>query len=870
MSEFVVGQRWVVDTEPELGLGIVVEVDARSVCLFFAKAECERRYAIQNAPLTRIRFEVDDEIHTADGLSHRVIEVLEQDGLLFYQVGARNPIVETSLSPEIRLNQPLMRMLMGQLDQPRWFYFRRFLDSAMTQRWQSDMLGLLGVRANLIAHQIYIAWTACRLDKVRVLLADEVGLGKTIEAGMILKRLIQQERVGRALIVVPDALQVQWLVELVRKFSLTPDLFAGAEHDFHSGQIHILPQSALESESVRVLDGEFDLAIVDEAHHLDPKSQAFECLQTLSENCKHLILLTATPEQLGVHNHFARLQLLDSAKFSDFEKFKEEEEKFSELNLLISQMPKTRAELQSRFDLDDDIDDAELLDLVLDIHGVGRAMFRNVRSAISGFPKRCVVAHDLGNEPVFDWLASFLKSDPDRKVLVIGHLKETVQDCESYLWDKHGIDAAMFHEGQDLIERDRAAAYFADMEKGAQVLLCSEIGSEGRNFQFCHHLVCLDLPDNPDLLEQRIGRLDRIGQNHDVKIHIPFQPESNEATLFYWYHTVLNCIEKLNPAASKVHQLFWEEFQRNNKIEEEAKSTVVALEKKIEEGRDALLERNSCKQPQANQLIESIQKLDSRVLVTLVEQASELLQFHFEQLSKTIYSLIPSDKMLVPALPGIPPEGGEVTFDRETACQREDLLFLNWDSPFITGLWELLHHSEIGTASVATLTSKQLPAGHCLLECCFDWIIQSPQANACLPYLAEKSLRVLLLDIGDKNLASVMKEEALQESLQPVPKKLAIQIVRARKDEIAKWFHKADELAHEELKQFKNLAQEKIESHFKHEATRIQRLSVVNSGVYDEETKALQAQRDSLLCALNESSILQLSALRLIVITPPK
>ena len=79
---------------------------------------------------------------------------------------------------------------------------------------------------------------------------------------------------------------------------------------------------------------------------------------------------------------------------------------------------------------------------------------------------------------------------------------------------------AAFHEGLTLVQRDRSAAWFADPD-GARLLICSEIGSEGRNFQFCHHLVMFDLPQHPDQLEQRIGRLDRIGQESDVEIHVP-------------------------------------------------------------------------------------------------------------------------------------------------------------------------------------------------------------------------------------------------------------------------------------------------------------------------------------------------------------
>ncbi len=99
----------------------------------------------------------------------------------------------------------------------------------------------------------------------------------------------------------------------------------------------------------------------------------------------------------------------------------------------------------------------------------------------------------------------------------------TALQLEQVLREREGIRAAVFHEGMSIIERDRAAARFAEEDTGAQVLLCSEIGSEGRNFQFASNLVMFDLPFNPDLLEQRIGRLDRIGRAHDIQIHVPYR-----------------------------------------------------------------------------------------------------------------------------------------------------------------------------------------------------------------------------------------------------------------------------------------------------------------------------------------------------------
>lgn len=107
-------------------------------------------------------------------------------------------------------------------------------------------------------------------------------------------------------------------------------------------------------------------------------------------------------------------------------------------------------------------------------------------------------------------------------MLVICAKAATALQLEQVLREREGIRAAVFHEGMSIVERDRAAAWFAEEDSGAQVMLCSEIGSEGRNFQFASNPVMFDLPFNPDLLEQRIGRLDRIGQAHDIQIHVPY------------------------------------------------------------------------------------------------------------------------------------------------------------------------------------------------------------------------------------------------------------------------------------------------------------------------------------------------------------
>jgi ATP-dependent helicase HepA len=120
----------------------------------------------------------------------------------------------------------------------------------------------------------------------------------------------------------------------------------------------------------------------------------------------------------------------------------------------------------------------------------------------------------------------------------------------------------VFHEGLSLVQRDRNAAWFAE-EDGARILICSEIGSEGRNFQFAHHLVLFDLPLDPELLEQRIGRLDRIGQTSEIQVHVPYITGSSHEVLACWYHQGLNSFEKnlaggrelLDRFGARVHDL---------------------------------------------------------------------------------------------------------------------------------------------------------------------------------------------------------------------------------------------------------------------------------------------------------------------------
>src|SRR5690606_5078535 len=358
---------------------------------------------------------------------------------------------------------------------------------------------------------LYVAGQIADRHHPRVLLADEVGLGKTIEAGLILQRRLLTGRSERILIVVPDSLAHQWLVELLRRFNLGFSLFdverceqASLDGNaiFASEQLVLIPQSLLANPiwSGELFEVSWDLLIVDEAHQLAPAEKRFALLQQLTQHIPSVLLLTATPEQAGLEAHFARLQLLDPDRFNDFEAFVEEQESYQAL------VPKAEALANSG--------QLEALDELLDSYGTGRVMFRNSRRHIGGFPNRHLQVTELDEGDAllkrFEWLVALLKAHKNEKFVLICKSSELVLALHEMLRVQQGIHAAVFHEGLSLLERDRAAAYFASPEDGCQLLLCSEIGSEGRNFQFAQHMILFDLPRHPDLLEQRIGRLDRL------------------------------------------------------------------------------------------------------------------------------------------------------------------------------------------------------------------------------------------------------------------------------------------------------------------------------------------------------------------------
>lgn len=906
MEQFLPGQRWLNDAELQLGLGIVVGAEHRHVQIAFPASDEIRTYARNNSPLTRVIFGASDPLEDQNGKRWTVTRRHEFDGLYQYDcvddAGNERLITEAELNPFMVFTSPTERLLNGQIDGDRWFRLRHQCWQAQQQLASSSMRGLLGCRAQWVPHQLYIAHEVGRRHAPRVLLADEVGLGKTIEAGLILHQQLVTERAQRVLILVPESLQHQWLVEMLRRFNLRFSLFnadrlsvdsvMGDEvtaNPFLEEQWVISSPDLLLDTANReeVLAADWDLLIVDEAHHLhwneQGGSEEYQLVEALAQQTPGVLLLTATPEQLGKTSHFARLRLLDPARFSDFDAFLEQEAQYKPI---ADQLDKLIAENA----------DPASIDELLDQYGTGRVLFRNTRSAIAGFPQRLLAQHPLplpdeyqavrdqacpehaysqGEasdwtqfDPRVEWLIAHCKQNLSEKQLLICAHAETALSLAEALRVKAGLHVPVFHEGMTLVERDRAAAYFAEAIDGAPLLLCSEIGSEGRNFQFAHQLILFDLPRHPDLLEQRIGRLDRIGQSSDITIHVPFLQDCEQETLFTWYHEGLDAFSHPCAVGDAVLQRLPVTLQNSGlsaaenteklDLTQSLRSELVAA---MESGRDRLLEAHSCRPQQAETLVARAQQEQrSDELIALMETAWDCYGVDSDPHSDHAMVLFPGEHMDEP-FPGVPDEGVSVTWDRDKALAQEDLQFLTWEHPMVSAVLERATSEERGNSALISLKTKALPAGTLLMEALF--ILDAPQRVQ--RWLAPQLVRTLINPKGVA-LQSKIGHDAINKVGQRVRKPVARQVIKSQRDTLLSMIPKARAEAEKDLTRIRQQALQSLTDMLGNERQRLEKLAEKNPAVRAEEIEFYQREQQRASEAIDAAG-LRMDAIRLIVTT---
>ncbi|SUD41013.1 ATP-dependent helicase HepA [Ectopseudomonas mendocina] len=945
MAQYQPGQRWISDSEAELGLGTILAEDGRLLTVLYPATGETRQYATRNAPLTRVRFAPGDEITHFEGWKLTVQEVEDVDGLLVYHgLNAQHQPVtmpETQLSNFIQFRLASDRLFAGQIDPLAWFALRYHSLEHNSRLLQSSLWGLGGARAQPIAHQLHIAREVADRIAPRVLLADEVGLGKTIEAGLVIHRQLLSGRASRVLILVPENLQHQWLVEMRRRFNLDVALFdaerfmeSDASNPFEDCQLALVALEWLKDDE-KAQDALFaagwDLLVVDEAHHLvwhpEQASAEYSLVEQLAEVIPGVLLLTATPEQLGQDSHFARLRLLDPARFHDLEAFRAESSQYRPVAEAVQELldqGKLSAqardaigsflgdegrELLDAVDSGDDDARARLVRELLDRHGTGRLLFRNTRAAVQGFPERELHPYPLPSpdeylelplgehaelypevsyqaqeevddeqrwwriDPRVEWLIDTLKMLKKFKVLVICAHAETALDLEDALRVRSGIPATVFHEGMSILERDRAAAYFADEEFGAQVLICSEIGSEGRNFQFAHHLVLFDLPAHPDLLEQRIGRLDRIGQKHRIQLHVPYLENSPQERLFQWYHQALNAFLATCPTGNALQHQFGPRLLpllengddgQWQQLVDEATAERIRLEGELHSGRDRLLELNSGGAGEGEALVEAILEQDDQFTLPIyMEELFNAFGIDSEDHSDNALILRPSEKMLDASFPLGDDEAVTITYDREQALAREDMQFLTWEHPMVQGGMDLVLSGSMGNTAVALIKNKALKPGTVLLELLYVSEVVGPRKLQLGRFLPPAALRCLL-DANGNDLAPKVGFETLNDQLESVPRASANKFVQAQRDVLAKQINDAEAKVMPRHVERVAEAKRRLIAELDEELARLVALRAVNPSVRDSEIDALREQREQSL-AMFDKAALRLEAIRVLV-----
>ncbi len=952
MEQFIPGQRWVNHAELQMGLGTVITSEHRRVTLLFSATGETRTYSSQSAPLSRVLYMPGDSIRHRNGTEIVIREInQDEDGLYCYygidQGNAKYSIHEIDIDATQTMHGPAERLLAGLVDDSKWFHLRHLALSTLNYLRLHPIATITGCRVDLVPHQLHIAREISRRFAPRVLLADEVGLGKTIEAGLIIHQQLFNEQIKRVIIVVPDNLLHQWLVEMLRRFNLRFSLFDAERHmdtkqsntdnPFLDEQLVLCGLNTLthnDAFKLDILSAGWDMLVVDEAHHLswspNAASPAYSTIEQVAINTAGVLLLTATPEQLGKAGHFARLRLLDPDRFHDFDNFLEEEKNYEPIarsvtslfdinkagievieqlgNALDTDLSRFGTQNVSQTHLTEEQRD-NLIHYLLDLHGTGRVLFRNTRNTIKGFPERQLLAYpltkpdaykdlDLESEqnkqnlasvelayeqnsgphwtridPRVDWLIKIYEELKPEKLLVITHARQSVLELNDYLKSRHGIHPAVFHETMTILERDRAAEYFADPESGTRMMICSEIGSEGRNFQFAHHLVLFDLPLLPDLLEQRIGRLDRIGQNHPVKIHVPYIKSSAQEILFKWYRDGLGAFVTPCQTGQEIYHRFHEKLvetltAKDRHVDEFIRlthDTNQHLLEDLENGRDRLLEINSCPPAQASKLKEQAQLIDkSDLLESFMESAFDCFGIDSEEHSEQATILRPGEDM-VTAFPQLPDDGMTITFDRQTALVHENWHYLGWTHPMVTGALDLALSYEKGNATVVSFRAGDIQPGTLLLECLY--ILQiTPEQDFVLRNLIPPQIIRMVIDEKGSNYDSQLPHQLIESTKSYIDQATVRKIVTMKqstiRDLITNSRSMADKMMPDLIEQTKNLTYKQIHT----ELERLQDLSRVNPNIRKLEIDFLKDQEDKLDRIFN-SIVPRLDGIRLLIAT---
>ncbi len=856
--DWKVGYKVIHPFNPDWGVGNVIEVgpQGRNITVHFPATDETVTLSTHEAAFRRWTFPPGSRARVVRGdmAGQEVVLVARRrlaGGHDVYRTDRGTVVPEQNIEPLGRVDGPLERLERLDVDLVD-HYENRYAGAQLDLERQSHgMAGILGARVMLFPHQLHVAHRVARKQPVRALLADEVGLGKTIEAGMIYSALRQAGRADRVLVVVPDALAVQWLGELYRKFHdvfvlMDTDRLADAEQDHPDlSPWQVYPRAVcsldfltehpmLALDAGEIEDG-WDLLIVDEAHHLrydeHGGNEAYEVVATLAGNARNILFLTATPMELDRREYFGLLRLLHPGLFHDFDLFEIQLEEIAAAGELAKELAEAlgetsnggegremaarlppdfpervaeaftddaRLEVLAELAVDGNGEAArQLLDALTHMHPLGDTVFSNTRERVGGFPARRSELRVFEPSPtrraihekVHAWvsrvaarkrpaprsrhaqrlfqlirlstgplvglreeltrLRSRTRSHRDREALgeiidlctrtisedsarldalleevrravearekllvFVGHIAD-LEHIKGRIEARVGVRVATFHEKLPAADRDIQVAMFRAPD-GYPVLLSTEAGGEGRNFQFCHRLVHYDLPASPNRVEQRIGRLDRIGQEHDVENVVIVCRDTVEYHLARLLQEHIGVFDQtvggLDPVLEtigyRVVALALSPEGRAapawNKLADEAEALLHGARDAIARGLDHLLHRGAFDPASAAEL--------QRAIPPDIEERFEEFVIDFCELTGITvqdkdghgtYFLGLDRYCIFDGLPGVPLGSRFLgTFKREKALEREDYDFFASGHALVEGIFGFIRDTPYGTSTM--------------------------------------------------------------------------------------------------------------------------------------------------------------------------
>lgn len=772
---------------PEIGPGRVTAVAGRSLEVLFPKSGDTLTFAaasdaivpFEMPPGLAARLEPDGEevrIAARDGTSYRLADGRVVPGL--------------DLWPLEAADSPVERLALGEVDTLAAFSNRLDALHLKSLREAEGLGPFLGGRIRIFPHQLYVAERASARDPVRWLLADEVGLGKTVEACLILNRLARTGRAERILIVAPASLTVQWLGELYRKFHqvfvlLDDRRLQDVEREFGAGfnPFDAHPRAIVSLESLiaepglgrRAAEAGYDFLVIDEAHRLErvaglrlhgapgasagrahgaEGSPAYRAVLPLVQAVPNVLLLTGTPLESDAEGFFHLLRLLRPDEFP---------ESLDVVSRLASGAPlppctsaTRRADiggLPPRVAIPVEIAETGGVQAWVTLLAIEervrrgpqdtppdrrRKLERYRRALSSAAALSAVLAPDEtlaraeaseaeAADPRVLWLArqAPLWREAGEKTLVFVAHQESLWSLKKSLERSNAQRIGVFHEDLSPERADIEVAQFR-LPAGPGLLIATECGGEGRNFQFCKRLVLFDLPWNPVTVEQRIGRLDRIDRTIPVEV-VYFRAPAGLCAAVARFYERLGLLEAPLSGVEAALEGFEEAIEEAalgenpGDLDPPAFAAVLASANEVrtriqmaayhELHRDPY--RTELAEPILRRIPEDLEETNAEVVLAACEEFG----FHvIPQRGEAVHAIEFGSAATIDHLPGVP--GGSNflgTFDREEAVERENIDFFAAGHALVEGVLQELEEGPRGRTALLQISASGVEPGAGLL-----------------------------------------------------------------------------------------------------------------------------------------------------------